>query len=102
MNTDRFSREYIFYECNTRGHCLGLTLNTPIQLEGKSYTQIYVISVEPNDEDKKESLIKNCATQIDSYGQLNVLAFMDGVGINDSTVIEIDTAKIDEIQIRYI
>lgn len=101
MSKNSFSREYIFYKCNTLKHCLELTLYSPIQIKGKLSSQIYVLDVEPNDDERRKSLIRNCATLIDSYGKLNVLAFMDGMEITDGIGVEIDTGNIEEIQLYH-
>ncbi len=97
MNTKQFSKEYIFNECESNRHCLGLELNRPILLDDKQFYQIYVLHIEPNNKDEEELLIKNCALQIDSYGKLNVLAFVDGLDVQNAKIIEIDTSDIIEV-----
>ena len=99
MKKNNFSKEYIFNECESHKHCLGLELSKPFSLNNKQHYHIYVLGVEPNREDKKELLTKNCIQQTDSYGELSLLAYVEGMSIQDAIVINIDTSDIIEVNL---
>lgn len=96
MGTNNFSREYLFQKCTLYSHCICVELKQPLTINTEQHYLIYVLEIEPNDIDKKKLLTKNCLTEVDTYGKLEVLAFVDG----HEFVIEIDTTNIVGIELQ--
>jgi hypothetical protein len=44
-------------------------------------------------------LTKNCIQQTDSYGELSLLAYVEGMSIQDAIVINVDTSDIIEVNL---
>ena len=99
MGTNNFSREYLFQKYTLYSHCICVELKQPLTINTKQHYLIYILEIEPNDISQKELLTRNCLTRIDTYGKLEVLAFVDGHDGHEF-VIEIDTTNIVGIELH--
>lgn len=89
-----FSLEYLYLECNVRGHCLGAELKTPLIQDGKSYEELFILKILLS-ENEETLLVSNVANGIDTNNtRIKVLAFVDGQNPSDASEYSINTNAI--------
>ena len=94
---EKFSLEYIFLECNVRGHCLGAELKLPIIRNGIEYDELFILKVIISEEEEK-LLIKNATRTINTNSiKIKVLAFVNGQNPFEASEYSIETENIKAI-----
>lgn len=96
-----FSKEYLFRECVLHRHCIMLRLNKSIQWDNHFVNEIYMVDLCLTEEEK-ELLLRNFANSIDTYGSINIKAFVAQEEPHNARIINISTSNIIGIQKRII
>ena len=42
---EQISLEYLYLECNVRGHCLGAELKTPLIQDGTPFEELFIVKI---------------------------------------------------------
>lgn len=93
----RFSREYLFRECALHRHCILLHLNKAIKWDSDVVNEIFMVDM-CLDEDQKKQTHMNIANTIDSYGMIEIKAFVGKDSSYESKKVLISTDDIMEIE----
>ena len=92
----KFSKEWIYMNCNAGHHCLGIKLLHPVSFDGKMTSRLYVTRVDDM-KFKAELSKKFQGFSEDFNGKLSAWAF--AFDPSDEQRIELDLNNIDTISI---
>lgn len=94
---EQFSLEYLYLECNVRGHCLGAELKTPLIQDGTPFEELFIMKILLS-ENEEVLLVSNIANGIDTNNtRIKVLAFVDRQNPYESSEYTINTDDIKAI-----
>lgn len=94
---EQFSLEYLYLECNVRGHCLGAELKTPLIQDGTPFEELFIMKILLS-ENEEVLLVSNIANGIDTNStRIKVLAFVDRQNPYESSEYTINTDDIKAI-----
>ncbi len=96
-----FSREYLYYKCVLQHRCLGVTLKMPLIIEGKTYSEIYILDIESDNDITKKQLMKNIENKIDTTGKITIKFFIEGDVVDKGALRTsiISTTNIEEVHL---
>lgn len=96
---EQFSLEYLYLECNVKGHCLGAELKTPLIQNGTPFEELFILKILLSENDEA-LLVSNSANGIDTNStRIKVLAFVDRQNPYEACEYTIDTNNIIAINI---
>jgi len=94
---EQISLEYLYLECNVRGHCLGAELKTPLIQDGTPFEELFIVKILLS-ENEEVLLVSNIANGIDTNNtRIKVLAFVDRQNPYESSEYTINTDDIKAI-----
>lgn len=94
---EQFSLEYLYLECNVRGHCLGAELKTPLIQDGTPFEELFIMKILLS-ENEEVLLVSNIANGIDTNNtRIKVHAFVDRQNPYESSEYTINTDDIKAI-----
>ncbi len=94
---EQISLEYLYLECNVRGHCLGAELKTPLIQDGTPFEELFIVKILLS-ENEEVLLVSNIANGIDiNNTRIKVLAFVDRQNPYESSEYTINTDDIKAI-----
>ena len=93
-----FSKEYLFRECVLHHHCILLRLNRRIVSFDGDKNEIYMKGFCLSEEQQRQMHL-NIARNMETYGFVNIMAFMENESPFDAREIVISTDDIIEIEL---
>ena len=96
---DKFSKEFLFKQCNINNHCLCLNLSTPIYIDEKIYDSIYLMRVVLTKEEEI-LILSNIKNNVDTYGEMTISFFVDNKNPLDTIQKSVNTNNIYEVEYK--
>ncbi len=97
MNNNKFSKEFLFRECNLHNHCIALHLTEPFIYKQKREYIVYMTSIVLTHQQEK-MLLKNIADKKNTFGVFEAKILVGDE--NKPVSINISTDKIDYTEIK--
>lgn len=94
----KFSKEWFFLECNLNHHCVNVELTKAIHINGKTFNNICVLELVPEDNEEKV-ILSNIFNKIDTNNcTITVKCFVDGESPHNAHIIKCNLNDIVDVE----